>query len=390
MSSFAQRTDWPAASNPISQLIEEKKKRGTTLIDMTLSNPTLCGFDFSKEDWLQPLNTKKNLVYEPDARGLLEAREAVCAYYAEKKIKVTPDQVFLTASTSEAYAFVFRLLCDARDLAVVPRPSYPLFDYLATLADVDILRYFLTYEEHWKISADSLEIPFIEKPKALVLVNPNNPTGNFVKPDEFQAINRLCGRSQTAIISDEVFLDFAWGTQKVKPLSFAGNREVLTFTLSGVSKILALPQMKLSWIVVSGPSDLKEKAIERLEIIADTYLSVNTPAQRALGTWLGRREAVHQEMSERLSSNFQYLRDAFYQKKETRVLSCEGGWVAILKLDKEKSDEKCALSLLRDQDVVTHPGYFFDFGEGEFLVVSLILPPKIFSEAVTRLLKGLS
>ena len=281
---FSQRTDWLTTANPLTQRIEEKKKDGVRLIDLTESNPTRCGFNFLNESRLRPFSDIRNLSYDPDPQGLLEARKAVCAYYAEKKISVHPEQIFLTAGTSEAYGFILRLLCDARDLVVIPRPSYPLLDYLATLADVDTIRYFLCYEKNrWRISAESLGIPFIEKPKALILVNPNNPTGNFVSSEELRPINEMCRQSETAIICDEVFLDFAFDPKNAKPVSLAQNREALTFTLSGVSKILGLPQMKLSWIVVSGPEELREKAIERLEIIADTYLSVNTPSQRAVG-----------------------------------------------------------------------------------------------------------
>ena len=387
---FSQRSDWPAAANPLAQLIETKKSRGAPLIDLTRTNPTLCEFNFLEKKWLEPLSDAKNLFYEPSAKGLLEARRAVCGYYAKKKILIDPDQVFLTAGTSEAYTFIFSLLCDPRDLVAAPRPSYPLFDYLTTLADVDIIRYFLSYEDRWGISTDSLEIPFIEKPKLLVLVNPNNPTGNFVKAEELEFINKLCQRSQTAIISDEVFLDFVFDGRKTKPLSLAGNRETLTLTLGGVSKSLGLPQMKVSWIVVNGPPDLKEKALERLEVIADTYLSVNTPSQRALGMWLSHQETAQSEIIARLRQNFQCLEKAVEKSKEPEILSCEGGWAAILKLRPGKSDEETALRLLKNNDLIVHPGYFFDFGEGEFLVVSLLLPPKLFSEGVERLRSGLA
>ena len=387
---FSQRTDWPTTSNPLAQLIETKKKENAALIDLTEANPTRCEFSYLKKKWLEPLNDEKNLFYEPDPHGLLEARLAVCGYYAKKNITVLPDQVFLTSSTSEAYSFIFRLLCDPRDLVVAPRPSYPLFDYLTTLADVDIIHYFLAYENDWCILTDSLEIPFIERPKALIVVNPNNPTGNFIKAQELQELNKICQRSQTAIISDEVFFDFVFDVKKTKPLSLAGNRDVLTFTLSGLSKSLGLPQMKLSWIVVNGPPEMKVKAIERLEVIADTYLSVNTPSQLALTKWLSFQENTQREITDRVQQNFQYLSEAVAKRKEAEVFSCEGGWHAVLKLKSVKSDEETALRLLKKKDVIVHPGYFFDFGEGEYLVISLLLPSKVFAEGVDRLLNGLN
>ncbi len=387
---FSQRTDWLTTTNPLTQGIEDKREEGASLIDLTESNPTRCAFSFSDESRLKSFQDIRNLSYEPDARGLLEARKAVCAYYAEKKINVRPEQVFLTSSTSEAYSFIFRLLCDPRDLVVIPRPSYPLLDYLTALADVDTLRYFLSYEkDSWCISPDSLKIPFIEKPKALVIVNPNNPTGNFLKSDELEPINEMCQKSGTAIISDEVFLDFAFDTKSAKPMSLAQNKETLTFTLSGISKILAMPQMKISWIVVSGPEELKRKAFERLEIITDTYLSVNTPSQHALSRWLEERREVREEMKDRMLSNREYLETIFKNKTNVRILTGEGGWYSVFELDSKKSDEDAALYLLEKQGIIVYPGYFFDFAEGNFLVLSLLLPEKVFREGADRLLKGL-
>ena len=387
---FSQRTDWPTAANPLSRRIEEKKKGGASFIDLTESNPTRCAFNFLEKSWLEPFGDSQNLSYAPGAHGLWEARQAVCAYYAEKKISVSPEQVFLTAGTSEAYSFILRLLCDARDRVAIPHPSYPLLDYLAALADVDTSRYFLSYEKHvWRISAENLGTAFIEKPKAWILVNPNNPTGNFVKPGELGLVNEMCRKSGAAIISDEVFLDFAFDPKSARPMSLAQNAEALTFTLSGISKILALPQMKLSWIVVSGPPELRKKAIERLEIIADTYLSVNTPSQRALSRWLDGRETVRHEIRDRLVSNYGTLTRKFQNRQGVQVLSNEGGWYSVLEVQSGKSDEALALVLLEKQNLITHPGYFFDFGEGDFLVLSLLLPSKIFQEGVDRLWDGL-
>ncbi len=383
---FSKRTDWPSGSNRLTQLINEKKKNGASLIDLTESNPTRCGFDFLNEKLLKPLSDPKNLTYAPDPCGLREAREAISAYYAEKNISISPEQLILTAGTSEAYSFILRLLCDPGDRVAIPRPSYPLFDYLTALNDVNTNSYSLSCEQNtWQISKDRLAAVFLENPKALVLVNPNNPTGNFIKPEELAQLNERCRRSGSAIISDEVFLDFTWDSKKPPPVSLAGNEAVLTFTVSGISKILALPQMKLPWIVVTGPKALKEKALERLNVISDTYLSVNTPVQRALGLWLGNRQPVQQEILERVRANDDYLVKKFENNKKISVLTGEGGWVAVLRFQSDRSDEEVSLSLLQQHDVIIHPGYFFDFEGENFLVLSLLLPSEIFQKGIDAL-----
>ncbi len=383
---FSKRTSWEAGSNRLSKAVELKRKEGTPLIDLTESNPTRCSFSYLNSDYLKPLTDSKNLLYEPDPRGLLEAREAVCHYYSVKGIKVEPDQVFLTACTSEAYTYLFRLLLDTGDMAVAPRPSYPLFSYLSDLNDVQLAHYSLAYEGAWFIDFQSLERHFPKDPRALILVNPNNPTGNFVHEDEREFLNGLCGSRDMSIISDEVFNDFSLTGKVKQPTSFAGNELALTFTLGGISKILGLPQMKLSWIILSGPREIRKKAAERLEIIADTYLSVNTPTQRALSTWLPKSGPVIEEIQKRLSDNLEYLTEALKGKESVRVLECEGGWYAVLEMTAFLSDEELALKLLEKQNVLTYPGYFFDFPEGNFLVLSLLPKAETFKEGVDRIL----
>ena len=383
---FSKRTNWEASSNRLSKTVERKRKEGCPLIDLTESNPTRCSFNYLKPDFLKPLADPKSLLYEPDPRGLLEAREAVCHYYSAKGIKVEPDQVFLTASTSEAYTFLFRLLLDTGDTALAPRPSYPLFSYLSDLNDVQLEHYSLAYESGWFIDFQSLERHFHRNPKALILVNPNNPTGNFVHEDEREFLNGLCGNREMSIISDEVFNDFNLSGDAKQPASYAGNELALTFTLGGISKILGLPQMKLSWIVVSGPQEICKKAAERLEIIADTYLSVNTPAQWALSAWLPESGPVIEEIRRRLSDNREYLIQTMKGKESVRVLKCEGGWYAVLEISVSLSDEELALNLLEKQNVLTYPGYFFDFPEGNFIVLSLLPKAETFKEGVNRIL----
>ncbi len=325
------------------------------------------------------------MFYEPDSHGLLEARKAVCGYYADKGILLDPRQIFITASTSEAYSFLFRLLLNVGDEILVPKPSYPLFDYLAGLNDAAVAHYGLVYRNQWRIDAGNFERQIQKGVKTLIILNPNNPTGNFISPQERAMINNLCVEHGLPVISDEVFLDFVLDGKNVKPQSFAGNDPVLSFTLSGISKILGLPQMKLSWIVVNGPKNSREKAIKRLEVIADAYLSVGTPPQRALKTWFGLRGKIHGEMLERFSKNRKHLTEKISELKNAEVLTCEGGWNSILRVKSHLDDEKLALSLLKEQGVLVHPGYFFDFEGDSFLVLSHLLPEGEFREGADRL-----
>ncbi len=388
MTRFSGRTGWPTESNALSLCHQEKIKNGEDIIDLSESNPTRCGFDFLTPPLLKGLENPASLLYEPDPHGLLKARLAVCDYYRQKRIALTPEQVFLTSSTSEAYAFILRLLCDAQDAVLVPRPSYPLFDYLAALNDVDLFRYPLEYgAEGWRLERATFVSPSDGRPKALVVVNPNNPTGNFVCADERALLNAFCRHSGAALISDEVFLDYGWNGEG-DAHSLAGNTETLTFTLSGVSKILGLPQMKLSWMVVGGPDALRAQAIQRLEVIADTYLSVNTPSQQALSAWLEMRGAAQGEIRRRLAANLQILRGG--TDKNSRLLKAQGGWYAVLRVESGHGDEELALEALRKQNVLTHPGYFFDFDEGNYLVLSLLPPTARFKEGVARLYQALA
>ncbi len=370
---FSRRTDWPTHLNPIAQALEKKRAAGDSFIDLTDSNPTRCEF----------VSLKENPKYSPDPRGLLKARESVCRYYAEKKIRVMPEQVFLTASTSEAYSFIFRLMTDPGDGLLVPRPSYPLLDYLCSLSDLTPRGYPLVYEDRWRIDTQSLGALFDAKTRGLIVVNPNNPTGNFVKKSEKHAINALCGKDRRFVVSDEVFFDFA--LRAGDRVSFAGNKEALSFTVSGISKVLGLPQMKLSWIVVSGPPSLRKEALGRLEVIADTFLSVNTPSQEALPKWFRSRERIQREILKRLLSNQQCLEKAFEKSKKACLLKNEGGWHAVLRIDSQKTDETLTLELLEKQNVLVHPGYFFDFDQGSFLTLSLLPPPASFKKGIGRL-----
>ena len=386
-SRFSSRTGGPSGPNPVSLLLQEKRRQNAKILDLTESNPTKCGFRFY-EGKLTPFSDAKNLSYDPDPRGLLEARQAVCRYYAEKGAPLSPEQVFLTSGTSEAYGFLFRLLADAGDEVLAAEPGYPLFDTLAELHDLKLKKFRSVYREAWHWDADSLETAFGARTKALLLVHPNNPTGHFISAEERRSVNAACLRHDSALIVDEVFLDYAWGLS-TPPDSFAGQNEVLTFTLSGISKILGLPQMKLSWIVVSGPEKLRAEAMHRLELIADAHLSVNTPAQRALPAWMGNRAAIVNEINGRVRGNFEYLTEKTRALPGARLLGTEGGWYALLQGPVSLSDESFALELLQHKDVLVYPGYFFDLPEDNFLVLSLLPPPELFQEGARRLCEGL-
>lgn len=375
---FSKRSEWDARPNPLSMLLAEKRLRNEKLLDLTESNPTRCNFKFYK-DFDVLLLSAENLRYDPDPRGLLKAREAVCRYYAEKGITVVPEQIFLTAGTSEAYHFLFRLLTDAGEAVCCAEPGYPLFDTLAGLNDASLKKYRLKAEENWAIDFPSLETA-LRGCRAVLTVHPNNPTGNYVSKEEKTTLNALCAKSGCALIADEVFLDFFW--KGSAPKSFAANREALTFTLSGVSKILGLPQMKLAWIVVSGPEAERLEAIRRLEVIADAYLSVNTLSQNALGSWLGGREAIHQEILSRVKANRSWLQKALQKKDKGELLPGEGGWYAAFRYQDPKNDEEMALHLLRKKNLLVHPGYFFDFGSDDIIVLSLLPEEKVFEEGI--------
>jgi aspartate/methionine/tyrosine aminotransferase len=378
---FSNRTSFADNDpSPFSRLLALKKKERVPFWDLTESNPTLCGFSSIGVGILEPLQDARNLVYTPDPQGLLESREAVSAYYAEKNIQVSPDRIFLTSGTSEAYNFLFHLLCDPGDEVLCVSPGYPLFEHLALMADVGLCRLRAAYDRGWTLEMRQIEEKRTPKTKALILVNPNNPTGHYAQFLE----------GSLPLISDEVFLDF--NLQDRRPKSAASLTEMLTFTLSGASKILGLPQMKLSWIVVNGPEKLCRETCRRLEVIADAYLSVNTPSQRALGTWLGRKTVFVTEVVERLRSNLGTLNRELLEGNAARpaatLRKTEGGWYATLRLHPGHTDEETASYLLQEKNVLVHPGYFFDFEE-ESLVLSLLPEKEKFREGVRRMAEGL-
>src|SRR5262245_23867432 len=384
---FSKRFKWSLEPNRFARLIEEKKKAGARILDLTESNPTRVGFDYSDDEILDALAQASAMLYEPAPRGLLVAREAVADYYAKRGLKVDPERIHLTASTSEAYSFLFKLLADQGESVLVPQPSYPLFEFLAALEGVELRPYDLHYihPAGWRIDFDSIERAVAPNTRAIILVSPNNPTGSFTKLHEVERLNMICARHNLALIADEVFGDYGFGDDKSRAESLVSNDTVLTFAMSGFSKILALPQMKLGWIVTNGPAGLREEAVERLDFIADTFLSVSAPIQHSARAWLGLRQSMQVQILDRVRANLNWLRGAT-EDSPLRLLSVEGGWYATLELPRQFTEEEWVMTLLEKDGVLAHPGYFFDFPREAFLVLSLLPRAEIFREAVGRIL----
>jgi len=389
---FSSRTGWPLYPNRLSELVHERRERGVPILDLTESNPTRCGFTIDAEEILAPLGDRRALTYQPDPRGLLTAREAVAQYYSERGIQLDPDQIFLTTSTSEAYSFVFRLLANPGDSILAPQPSYPLFDFLGGLNDVKILPYPLVYDGGWQVDLDALVSRAESRCPAVLVVHPNNTTGSYVQKPELARIMEICCRSQAALIADEVFADYALTADQDRVVSHAQVSDALTFTLSGLSKILALPQMKLAWIVVNGPQEPRRDAQARLEVIADTYLSVSAPVALATPRWLAQRHAIQSQILERVQVNLRKL-DALLARGlpaqaglPVNRLKVEGGWYTILRVPSTRSDEDWAVELLTQESVLVHPGHFYDFPSEGFLVLSLLPPPGSFEEGLRKVI----
>jgi len=384
---FSHRTNWKLAPNALTHAIAEYRASGQEILDLSVSNPTQAGIRPDAEAVLAALVNPEAMNYDPQPRGLLSARRAVCHYYrdAHEVFDLDPERLFLTTSTSEAYTYTFRLLANPGDEILVPKPSYPLFEFLADLTDVKLVPYPLVYDHGWQIDFDSLYKAATPQTRAVIVVHPNNPTGSYARPDETAELNAFCRDYDAALIVDEVFLDYAHdGTPRP---SFVGNSDALTFTLSGVSKISALPQMKLAWLAVSGPEDRVTPALGRMEIIADTYLSLNAPVQLAAPVLLEERKRVQPVLVDRLRVNLAELDRQLASHPACRRLATEGGWYAILRVPAVQSDEELAIDLVRKMGVIVHPGHFYDFaGEGH-LVLSLITAPADFREGVARLLQ---
>jgi alanine-synthesizing transaminase len=391
---FTARTNWNLQTNRFAQALEAHRGAGKSLLDLTASNPTACGFAYPAQEILNALADPRSLEYSPESKGLRSAREAVAEYYSGRPGfgicagSVDPERIILTAGTSEAYGYIFRLLCEPGDEILFPAPSYPLLEYLATLNDVRLVPYPLFYDHGWHMDLAALRSALTPRSRAVLVVHPNNPTGSFVMPREATELHSICAEREMAIVSDEVFLDYS---AESKPHStFVFNGSALAFTLSGLSKISALPQMKLAWLVASGPEPLVQRAMERVEIIADTFLSPGTPVQLALPKLLGIREEIQRQLQSRIAANLAHLDSALASNKLLSRLERQGGWYATLRVPATGSDEDLAVALLEKQDVLVHPGRFFDFRQDGFLVLSLITPETDFRKGVQRALAHFS
>lgn len=383
---FSHRTQWDLAPNALTRHLEARRHAGRPVLDLTESNPTRAGFDYAPDTLLPALIRPESLSYEPQAKGHARARRAIADYYKGRQIAVDPEQLLLTAGTSEAYSFLFRLLTEPGDKVLAPRPSYPLFDFLATLNDIRLEPYPLIYDQGWRIDLAALAAAVDSRTRAVMIVNPNNPTGSYLNREEFSALNAIARRQELALISDEVFCDYAFAPNPHRIESLTGNREALTFTLNGLSKMLGLPQMKLAWIAASGPAGLVDEAMSRLEVIADTYLSVNTPVQVAVPEWLHQRPSIQQQILTRVLRNREFLMSQVRRSALCECLEADGGWYGVVRVPRTRSEEEWVLELIDREGVLLHPGYFFDFMYEGYLVVSLLPPPEVFETGVTRML----
>jgi alanine-synthesizing transaminase len=382
---FAKRTNWDLTPNRLGEALAAHRAAGKPLLDLTVSNPTECGFVYKDAEILQALSDPRALSYEPNPRGLESARRAVAAYYAKRGESVAIEDIFLTTSTSEAYSYAFRMLCDPGDEILIPSPSYPLFDFLAEIQDVKLVRYPLLYDHGWQMDFHALEQAITPRTRGVIVVHPNNPTGHFTKDSEMAKLNAICLMGDMAVIADEVFLDF--GLEGNRVASFSANSASLTFTLSGLSKISGLPQMKAAWLTVSGPREKKREALARFEVIADTYLSVNAPVQLAIPVFLDQRRTFQEQLLARVRQNLSELDRQLSQQKSCSRLEVEGGWYAVLRVPAIRSDEELALELLKSSGVSIHPGHFYDFSSEGFLVLSLITPRETFARGVAGTLQ---
>jgi aspartate/methionine/tyrosine aminotransferase len=376
---FSERTNWNTEESELARAHRLRVADGEPIADLTASNPTRCGFTYDPA-LLAALANPQALDYDPQPRGLPSARQAVCAYYADHGVALKPEQIILTTSTSEAYSFLFRLLSDAGSEILVVQPGYPLFDFLAVLDDVKLKPAPLVYDHGWQIDAEGIRRAVTPQSRAIVLVHPNNPTGHFTKPWEAEELAKLCREFNLALIVDEVFLDYGFngaGKSFVK-----GLEGVPVFVVSGLSKIAGLPQMKAAWIVTTGPQ--AAEALDRLEVIADTFLSMNAPVQHALPAWLEGRESIQRQIRDRVAANLTELDRQLARLPEVNRLEVEGGWYAVLRIPALRPDEQTVLTLIK-RGVWLHPGYFFGMAESGWLVVSLLAAEAEFSRGVAGL-----
>lgn len=383
---FSARTAWDRAETELTRVLRERRAAGLPVFDLTGSNPTQCGFIYDESAILRALENPDALKYDPDPRGIERARQTVAAYYGGHGASVNTERIFLTTSTSEAYSFLFRLLCDPGDEVLIAQPSYPLFDFLAALDDVRLAPYPLFYDYGWHLDTEALRQRITPRTRAIALVHPNNPTGHFTKAAERGELENICREHDLALVVDEVFLDYSIGGQDAGSFA-AGEHPGLTFVLSGLSKIAALPQMKAAWIAAFGPEAELREALSRMEIIADTFLSMSAPIQHALPHWMEGRGDLQRQIRQRVAVNLRALDDLLAAQQLVTRLAVEAGWCVPLRIPAIFSGEEAAVHLVRGAGVAVHPGHFYGFDGGGWLVISLLTPEEDFRRGVQAILQ---
>jgi aspartate/methionine/tyrosine aminotransferase len=372
-------------TNAVTRAVAAKRRSARPIIDLTETNPTAGGFTYP-QNLLEPLANPRALEYDPQPLGLWSARAAVAADFRRRGIVISADRVALTSSTSEAYALLFKLLCDAGDAVLVPHPSYPLFEHLTALESVNAVPYALEHHGAWRIDIDSIRRALNDRVRAILVVSPNNPTGSFLHKDDLAALSEIASANRLAIIGDEVFADYALDPAPNAAPVLAGA-EVLTFSLGGLSKSAGLPQLKLGWIGFGGASAVVDEALAAYELIADTYLSVSTPVQAAAAELIEHGTAIRAQILDRVRRNLDSLRQIAAAFPSVDVLRVEGGWSVIVQVPQLRTEEALVLELLEKDDVLVHPGYFFDLAREAFIVVSLLVEPARFDRAIAAVLK---
>lgn len=383
---FSSRTPSQLLANKLTLITEQKKLDQEVILDLTQSNPTSIDINYPEQEILSALANPKALLYQPDPKGLLSARTAIVNYYQLKQIAVNVENIFLTASTSEAYTLLFKLLVNPGESVLVPVPSYPLFEHLAQVEGVKSISYPLYFDGSWHIDFYVLKNVCRKDTRAIIIVNPNNPTGSFLKQRELTELITFCKDNQLALISDEVFCDYTHYDDSQRVSSIAEVNEVLTFSLNGLSKAAGLPQLKLGWIVINGQGEVFQEAYNRLEFITDLFLSVSSPVQHALPTLLTLMPTIKDQILQRVLNNYNWLKEQIKSESVCSLLPVEAGWYGILQVPKIMSEEELLVELLVKDNLVVHPGYFFDLQMDGYLVVSLITRPEIFQTGVNRLL----
>lgn len=380
---FSSRVPRDLASNRLFVATSAHRAAGRPLLDLTATNPTSVGLHYP-DDLLAPLASAASLAYRPEPFGLRAARRAVVDDYERRGISVAEDRVVLTASTSEAYSILFKLLCEpSNDIVLVPAPSYPLFDHLTRLDGIEWRPYALEYHGRWEVDDRSVDRAWGERTRAVLAVSPNNPTGSVLTDAELVMLGDRCAQRGAALIVDEVFADYLFSAAA----GSTRHSQALTFRLGGLSKSAGLPQVKLGWIAVDGPDDLVRAALQRLELICDTYLSVSTPVQVAAPSLIERGAVIRSQIRTRIQSNLDCLRAAVATEPSIELLNADGGWTAVLRVPARGSEEDLVIDLLESRDTLTHPGFFFDFPHEAFLVLSLLPEASVFTEGVARVLE---